>query len=94
MLQVVTIREQEYRLRNTTAGPLAFVVEHPLEKGWTVARIRRREDGSGGDGGVSGDGGSGADGAAVCEDAACGADEGGDGCGVRERAAEVDSFAS
>lgn len=36
-LQVVTIREQEYRLRNTTAGPLAFVVEQALEKGWTVA---------------------------------------------------------
>jgi hypothetical protein len=36
VLLVVTVREQEYRLQNTTAGPVAFVVEYSLEKGWTV----------------------------------------------------------
>jgi hypothetical protein len=35
-LQVVTVREQVYRLQNTTAGPVTFVVEQPVEKGWTA----------------------------------------------------------
>src|ERR1700692_2193065 len=36
VLLVVTVREQEYLLQNRAAGPVAFVVEYPLEKGWTV----------------------------------------------------------
>jgi hypothetical protein len=36
VLLVVTVREQEYLLQNPTAGPVTFVVEYPLEKGWTV----------------------------------------------------------